>query len=253
MPGSRSACLADAAARGCLWCVLALFASAHAESPTVERVATIAQLFDADEARDLARTLPADQAVKFRVRLPAKESGPAGVMVFVKPVPSGEMPAAWIESFDRRRLGWISADDFGNDRPTAQRVLVAMMAVRLASEAATLDPHRIFIAGMSGGGRVASEIMTRFPRRFAGALYIVGANDHMPGEPLLSLMKKRRFVFITGSRDFNRHEMRQVSTRYQRAGVTQVLLMDLPDYGHQYPDAGQVDQALDYLLAPVVP
>ena len=242
-------------ARACLWFALATFAgaSAGAESPTVERIATLAQLFGADEVRDLARTLPAGQPVKFRVRLPAKESGPAGVMVFVKPVPSGELPAAWVESFDRRGLGWISADEYGNDKPTAQRVLVAMMAVKLAMQSATLDPQRIFIAGMSGGGRVASEVVTRFPRRFAGALYIVGANDHLPEEPLLSLLKKRRFVFITGSRDFNRHEIRQLSTRYQRAGITQLLLMDLPGYGHQYPDAGQMEQALDYLLAPVAP
>lgn len=240
-------------ARASLWCVLALFTTAHADSPTVERTATLAQLFDAHEAGELARTLPADQPVKFRVRLPAKESGPVGLLVFVKPVASGEVPAAWVEPLDGRRLGWISADGYGNDKPTAQRVLVAMMAVKLAGQAATLDAHHIFIAGMSGGGRVASEVMTRFPRRFAGALYVVGANDHLPDEPQLSLLKKRRFVFITGSRDFNRHEMRQLATRYQHAGVTQLLLMDLPDYGHEYPDAGQMSQALDYLLAPASP
>lgn len=231
------------------WAILALAMSANAAPLTVERESSVAQLFDAEQARELARTLPADLPVKFWLRLPpAPNPGKPGLVVFVKPQPPGEIPSGWAETLDRHNLAWVSAGEYGNDKPTAQRVLTALMAVKLVEQLAKVDPQRIYIAGMSGGGRVASEIITRFPQRFAGALYIVGANDVMPEESLLPLARTRRFVFITGSRDFNRHEMRRLFARYQRAGLSNSLMIDQPGFGHEYPDAMILEQSLDYLL-----
>jgi predicted esterase len=236
---------------GCLRliAVLALCGSAQArESPTVEHSATIASLFSAAEATTLAATLPLDRAVKFRVRIPP--AGPrSGVLVFVKPRPSGELPDGWEEPLDRANLAWISADDFGNDKLSAQRVLVALMGLKLAAQIAPLDTQRQYIGGMSGGGRIASLVMARFPRLFSGALYVVGADFHAPDAALKSLAAARRYVFITGDRDFNRGEMKQVYDQYRSNGMTGALLMELPDFGHEYPQARQLEQALAFLDA----
>jgi hypothetical protein len=59
----------------------------------------------------------------------------------------------------------------------------------------------------------------------------------------------RRLVMLTGSRDFNQREMQLMSRRYRQAGVARLLLMDLPDFAHQLPDAAQLGQALDFLVA----
>jgi hypothetical protein len=40
-----------------------------------------------------------------------------------------------------------------------------------------------------------------------------------------------------------------VFSKYQAAGVTQALFMDLPAFGHEYPNAEQLGQALDFLDA----
>ncbi len=217
---------------------------------TLERSARLQDLYDATEARELARTLPADRAVKFRFRIPSGET-PSGVLVFVKPDDSGAFIDSWARVFDERRLIWVSADGFGNEKPSAQRMLVAMMAVKLVAKTAAVDDTRIYLGGMSGGGRVASQTITRFPEKFAGALYIVGADFHLPRQPLLARVLERRFVFVTGPGDFNRREMRRVFTRYQEAGAKRVKLLDLEGLGHEYPEADALDAALEFLETPL--
>jgi predicted esterase len=227
--------------------VLAFCGGVHAQESTREQVTTIAALFPADEAKTLAKTLPIDQALHFRVRIP-QNAVQSGVLVFVKPTDDGELPGGWSAALDRRNLIWIAAEGFGNEHPRAQRVLAAMAAVKLAERLRAIDTKRIYVAGMSGGGRVASTLITRFPRLFTGALYIVGADFWTPAEEsLLPGIVARRYVFVTGSRDFNRREMRRVFGKYQAAGASQSLLMDLPRFGHEYPNAEQLETALSWL------
>jgi predicted esterase len=220
--------------------------TAFAQGTLLERSATLADLFGAAEARELARTLPPDRAVNFRLRIPSG-GAPRGVLVFVKPDDSGAFIDAWAPVFDQRRLVWVSADGFGNGKPSAQRTLVAMMAVKVAAREASTGDSPIYIGGMSGGGRVASQTITRLPREFAGALCIGGADFHLPGQPLRSLVLERRFVFVTGARDFNRREMRRVFARYRDSGATHIKLLDLRHLGHEYPDTATLREALAFL------
>jgi len=230
--------------------LLVLGAAAGArDPPTVERITSLAAMFPSAEAKALGATLPADKPLRYRVRIPPGP-GPNGVLVFVKPVDSGELPENWAEELDRRHLVWISADDFGNEHLRAQRVLAALAGLKLIESTEAIDAKRIYIGGMSGGGRVASTLITRFPQHFRGALYIVGADFWTSAEePLKPRIAANRYVFVTGSRDFNQREMRRVFAKYQAAGVTQVSLMDMPGFGHEYPNAGKLGQAIDFLDA----
>lgn len=233
-----------------LWFALAACAaSAHAQqSPvTTELSATLETLFSPEEAAGLAKTLPLDRRVLFRAWL--SESKDPGVLIFVSPTDSGEPPATWLPLLQQKQLSWIAAVGFGNQRLSAQRVLAAMMALELVRKSA-LDRNRIYIGGMSGGGRIASETATRFPQKFTGALYIVGANFWMPKDTRLrQRAAANRYVFITGEKDFNRSEMRRVYSIYQSSGLASSLLMDLPAYAHQYPDVEQLGKAIDFLDA----
>jgi len=234
-----------------LW--LALFAcagSAHAESSlaTTERSTTLASIFPPEQAAELSKTLPAGQPVKFRVWL--SEAKNSGVLIFVSPTDSGEPPSGWLPLLQQKQLSWIAADGFGNQKLSAQRVLAVMMARELIRQTAAVDAKRTYLGGMSGGGRIASETATRFPQWFSGALYIVGANFWMPKDKRLrQRAADNRYVFITGEKDFNRGDMKRVFSRYQSSGLSAALLMDLPGFAHQYPDAGQLGQAIDFLDA----
>ena len=238
------------AARSLLIALGAFAAAAHAGESlaTTERSATLTSLFAPEDVVGLSKTLPADKPVKFRVWL--SESKNAGVLVFVSPTDSGEPPPGWLPLLQQKQLSWIAADGFGNQKLSAQRILAAMMALELLRQAVPMDLARAYIGGMSGGGRVASMTATRFPQKFSGALYIVGANFWMPGDARLKQRAAaNRYVFITGERDFNRSEMKRVFSRYQSSGLTASLLMDLPAYGHVYPDNVQLGQAIDFLDA----
>jgi pimeloyl-ACP methyl ester carboxylesterase len=227
----------------------AMSANAWAAAEYLERSVTTADLFGAGQAAKLARTLPVDRAVNFRVRLPDRgpSAAPSGVVVFIKPTDTGTFPENWSAEFDARNLVWISPDDFGNDKLTRERMLAAIMAAQLVGRIAKVDTERIYVAGMSGGGRVASQTITHSPQLFAGAIYIVGADP--PEIPLKPPAPERRFVFITGRGDFNRGEMRRVFKRYGKAGATHVKLMDLPHLAHEYPSAEDLGVALDFLDA----
>jgi predicted esterase len=224
-----------------------LAASAGAQSSlTLERSASLGALLSAEEAHALAKTLPVDQEFRFRVRRPAAADRP-GVFVFISPTDSGELPPEWAEILDQANLEWIAADGFGNSRPTAQRMLVAVMALNVARRE-RVDTRRLYLSGLSGGGRVASECVTHFPHLFTGALFMVGANFYLPAEtPARELLATRPLVFLTGSRDFNRREMRQVYERYGHAGLARLLLLDVEGFGHERARPEQLRAALQFL------
>ncbi len=233
---------------GLLCCANVLGASTF-----LERSASLASLFPADRAEQFATILPADHIVHWQILAPdiaaaSDDTQALGTIIFVSPNHSGAPSKEWIEVLQRRNLIYVGADEFGNSKPTAQRLLAALMGLALVQRDFRIDAKRIYIAGMSGGGRVASQAITRFPQLFSGALYIVGADFWTDRErALIPEIISKRYVFLTGSEDFNRRDTRRVYEKYRSAGARTVLLMDLPDYGHENPNAAQLDQALQFL------
>lgn len=232
---------------------LLCWANAFGASTLLERRASLSSLFPADRAEQFATILPADQIVRWQLSAPeipvvSGDTEAFGTMIYVSPTRSGAPAKEWIEVLARRNLIYVAADDFGNSKPTAQRLLAALMGLALVQRDFRIDAKRIYVAGMSGGGRVASQAITRFPQLFSGALYIVGVDYWTDREQaLIPNIISKRYVFLTGSKDFNRRDTRQVYEKYRSAGAQTVLLMDLPGYGHENPNAAQLDQALQFL------
>jgi poly(3-hydroxybutyrate) depolymerase len=227
--------------------VIALAGVVHAAPPeTAPQVVTAAELFPPAQAASLAYTLDPARRITFQVRVPPGE-GPHGVLVFVSPRDDAGPREGWADVLDRRNLVWIAAEGFGNDKRTSQRVLVALMALKHLQRTLPLDRDRLYVGGMSGGGRVASQALSRFPGFFSGALCIVGADFVTPESALVPELATKRVVFMTGDGDFNRREIRRVYSRFLDVGVVRSHLIDLEDFEHQYPDAEQFDAALELL------
>jgi predicted esterase len=188
----------------------------------------------------------ADRRVTFHVRVPPGTK-PHGVLVFVHPGNGAEPMEGWAEVLDRHDLVYVAAEGFGNDKPGAQRALVALLALKQLSRATTLDSGRRYVGGMSGGGKIASQVLTRFPGFFDGALCIVGADSAPPEVLRAPDLANKRVVFMTGDRDFNHYDVRDVYQRFVAAGVANAHLLDLRGFSHQYPDARQLDAALELL------
>jgi len=231
------------------WLIAAALAAGgvRADDPaTTERRVTIAELFSPEEAKAFAPTMRTDREVTFRERVPPGD-GPHGVLVFVHPGNSALPMPGWAEVLDRRNLAYIAAEGFGNDRPGNQRALAALLALTHLSRTQKIDAHRRYVGGMSGGGKMASQILARFPGFFDGALCIVGAEIVVPEAQLKLTLGNKRVVFMTGNKDFNHYDVVAVYRRFVGAGIPRSHLMDIEGFGHQYPDARQLDAALELL------
>ena len=107
---------------------------------------------------------------------------PAGVFVFISPTDKGRPPKRYDSVLAERNIIYIGANQSGNEVDPAWRVAMAAYAVSVLGEAYNLDHDRIYIAGMSGGGRAASHGMLGFQDVFSGALLMVGANAMLSDE-----------------------------------------------------------------------
>lgn len=233
-----------------MWLMVSVQA-AGGEKPPAERLgnrsASLSALFSFQQAKALGDTLPVDRTVHWRVYTPEKPE-PAGVLVFISPTPWGTPHTGWLEVLEQRNLIWVAADDFGNDQPTAQRILAAIMGLTDIRQNFDIDSSRIYAAGVSGGGRAASIMITRFPRLFTGAIYMVGVDFWEPQQRShIEQIAQNRYVFLTGHDDFNRRETKSVYRKYRTAGVAKTLLIDAPELDHDYPSAALLAQALGYL------
>jgi len=230
--------------------LLAAFGAQAADSPTaastVAQTVTIAELFPAEEARRFAPTMRTDRKLTFRVRVPAG-AAPHGVLVFVHPGFSAQPMPGWADVLDRHDLVYIAAEGFGNDKPGDQRALAALLALTQLARTQPIDGARRYIGGMSGGGKMASQVMSLFPGVFDGALCIVGANPIEPAASLAPQLAGKRVVFMTGGRDFNHYDVVAAYKHLVDSGLAHAHLIDLPKFGHQYPDARQLEAALALL------
>jgi predicted esterase len=240
-------------AASCLW--LALFGNGAlgAEDPPggIDRriETTPVELLGEDAATRYRHILDPESTISWEVYYPAAhENAPPGVFVYISPTRSGGIDPRWRRVMDDMNLIYIAANDSGNRVRTNQRMVLALFAVRALNRGHRFDPSRLHVAGFSGGGRVASLVASQYPEAFMAALYICGVNFWKENQtPNAERIIRNRFVFLTGSRDFNLAETRRIHRRYLDAGAVDSKLMVIPGMGHELPDAEALTQALAYL------
>ncbi len=175
-------------------------------------------------------------------------SAPAGLMVYISPSQKGWIPRKWQSVIDSENLIWISANASGNDEIVAKRMLYAVLAPQIAASRYELDPDRVYLSGFSGGGKVSGMVAINFANIFRGAIYICGAEHWLDDPPkLISQVERNRYVFLTGSEDFNRDLTYRIYFKYQAAGLQNVELINVPRMGHKNPETRYFLKAIKYL------
>lgn len=218
--------------------------------------------------------------VKAADRTPAKETlharlptgydprRPAGLLVWVDAGPDGRPPEVFNAALDELGLIAIGAAASGNDRPVVERYQLALDAVATASTRWHVDPRRVYVTGISGGGRVSSILAACFPDVFTGAVPIVGlsvytkvqlpapaigqfvrAGYERPGAGRFALFKQHRIAPMTGPLDMNYGEMTEATKILVRDGVP-AKLFSYDDMGHQLPTAERFMEAIRWVDEP---
>jgi len=199
---------------------------------------------------------------------------PAGLLVWISPVSSGGLGRPEnLKSLEAGNLIWIGANNSGNDRWHWYRTGLALDAASNMQELYSIDPERIYIAGYSGGGRVASALALLYPDVFRGGAYFFGSNYFrnvpVPDKPgavwragfpppakdeLESLKTEHSFVLLTGEHDFNRAETKANAGMYVQDQFQNVTYIEIPGADHGFGVEGEwlerVIEALDRPLDP---
>lgn len=209
------------------------------------------ELLGEEGAARYRKILEPDEPIRYAVYYPARqESAPPGVFVYISPGNTGRIDPRWRRVMDERNLVYIAAHDSGNRVRTNRRMVLAVFALHALDGRLSFDASMLHVSGFSGGGRVASLVASQYPEAFTHALYICGANFWKKGQtPRVDRVIRNRFVFLTGSRDFNLADTRRVHQRYLKAGALNSELMIVPGMGHELPDAAWLTRALKYLAA----
>ena len=196
-----------------------------------------------------------------------------GLFVFIHPGGDGRPHRPWLDVLARHRLIWVGPDAAGNDRDPWSRVRLALQAAHSMCERyPDIDRRRVYVAGVSGGGRIASITAMLWPDVFHGGVYMVGSNYfrniRSPARPdahyratfprprgkAFELTRERsRHVLLTGEQDGNRGQtLGNYRFGYQRDGFRHVTYLQVPGMGHTPPPAAWLEKAIEALDAPIM-
>lgn len=213
---------------------------------------TLVELAGESTAAQVESVLSPHETIDWQMYVPPTydREAPAGLLVYVSPTQSGEIPRGWVEVLDRHNIIWIAANRSGNDELVARRILLALLAPTAAKKHYAIDAERIYISGLSGGGKTASMIATDQAQLFRGAIYNCGVEVWDAEEPLrLEQMRQNRYVFVTGTYDQALEPTKRAYRAYRKAGVENSKLMVIRHMTHRNPDSYEFEEALQYLDA----
>jgi hypothetical protein len=179
-----------------------------------------------------------------------------GLFVFDSPGGRGNLHEPWREVLEKHKLIWIGPNKAGNDRLPLSRFGLCIDAVHNMKKLYDIDPNRVYIAGVSGGGRISSMLGVCYPDIFKGGMYICGCNYFremeapntggkvwhrgyaQPKAEMFTQAKKNvSHVLLTGEKDMNREQTKEYYEKgFKKDGFLHATYIEVPGMGHQPPD-----------------
>ncbi len=210
---------------------------------------TLTDILGAPGAAQLEAIYPPGEPIRWDVFVPETydAAAPAGLLVYISPTVSGRLPDRWGRVLAEHNLIWVSANDGGNAENVQRRALFAVISPTLIGSQYALDRDRMYVSGLSGGGKMASMVATDHAQLFSGAIFICGV-EFWDAEPRqLDRVRRNRYVFVTGEHDQALRPTRRTFGRYRKAGVSGVKLMEIDGMGHENPDPARLAEAIEFL------
>lgn len=201
----------------------------------------------------------ADEHFDLFVPARAPEGGYA-LMVFVSPMPDFPLSAGWKKALEKQGMIFVSARKSGNQQNVLdRRIPLALHAVENVQRHYPVNSERIYIAGFSGGSRVAWRIARAYADLFSGALLIGGSDafgefDTAPPLPeqMDWLRTRSRIVFATGGTDLpNRGKDARTRASLEHFCVPGARTISVPRVDHWVPPPRKFAEALRALEAPL--
>lgn len=211
---------------------------------------TTIDLIGEEMAIRVAEIIPLNEELSWQIYIPKNFSAdkPPGLMVYISPTQSGELPRGWDSVMDEKNLIWIAAEKSGNREIVGRRTILAILAPTLIEKNFEIDKERIYVSGLSGGGKMASLVATDYPHLFKGAIYNCGVDFWSTDKPVRTdLIQQNRYVFITGTLDQALEPTKRVHRQYHDAGIENARLMIIPEMTHRNPNRFKFAEAVQFL------
>ncbi len=173
---------------------------------------------------------------------------PLPVILFVSP--SGE-PMGW-KAFEAvcKGQGFLFAGprDAGNDCPPKRRVRIVLDVLDDVRRRHPTDPDLTYIAGFSGGGRIACATAFALPECFGGVMPICASGD-LRDEPWLRrrVIDRLSVALMTGDNDFNRGEVERLRGPFLKEVGVRARVWRQAGLGHGVPGEKQLSEAVKWL------
>ncbi|MCK5147658.1 hypothetical protein KAR48_12945 [bacterium] len=207
----------------------------------------------------------------FSAYVPAEYHGsePYGLIIWISAFKGGGPPDAYLPVLDKQKFIWIGGNNIGNERGIPERMALSLDALHNIKNVYNIDLHRIYVAGLSGGGRIASRLAIVYPELFSGGYYIIGCNykdellldsegHYITGflpyynEGLYIKGHANHYTLLTGSHDFNQLQTLKVWEAYREEGKKWAAYVEVPGMDHAYPDAHWFEIGLNALDRPLL-
>ena len=211
----------------------------------------------------------------FEVYVPPNYDGrkPFGLMVYISPGPRvyffGMTRAQGV--YAKHSLIHVAANNSGNKQMVWIRLGLAIDAVHNMKKRYNIDGDRIYVTGVSGGGRCSSMLGIGFADVFDGAFPMVGCRffttimsleEPKKGwsrrfiRPVSAVYRKarlkNRYVLLTGQHDYNRNETESTYVNgFKKLGFKHVTYIEVPGMGHASPPAKFFEKGVIALDAPL--
>jgi pimeloyl-ACP methyl ester carboxylesterase len=186
-------------------------------------------------------SLPADydsRKQRYDLFVPAKYKADKAwpCVVFISP---GDGPLGWTNwQKPCKKLGMFFCAPYGagNSCPVGKRTRIVLDMLDDVRRHYRIDPEQTYLAGFSGGGRMACSIAFALPELFGGVVPVCGTNPMQRLSYLRQRVQDRLSVaFVTGESDFNRKENEVYMYPYLQELEVRARLWVVPKLGHGIP------------------
>jgi hypothetical protein len=169
------------------------------------------------------------------------------LVVFISP---GDEPNAW-DHWKKActELGMLFCAPYqvANKVHVGQRTRIVLDAFDDVRRRYQIDPDQTYLAGFSGGGRMACTIAFALPEYFAGVIPICETNPINRHVYLKHRLQDRGSVaFVTGEKDMNRKENENQAPYFKVMKIRSKLWV-VPKMGHAIPPADVVLEVHEWL------
>jgi dienelactone hydrolase len=177
-----------------------------------------------------------------------KPQQPAGLVLFIN---AGGGPAG-LGSFEAvcndKGLLFASPYNAGNNVDPKKRVRLVLDVLDDIRRRYKIDPDRTYIAGFSGGARIACSVAYALPEYFGGTIPVCAVNDLREETWLRHRVKDRlSLALITGENDFNRPEVERLWGPIFIASEIRTRIFLCPKMGHAVPGAKEMTEVVTWL------